>query len=78
MKIVIILGACYARTVAAASLRKHVGMEVLLIDKSPYHQLVQQIHYVALGVKRPSEISTSLNFITYATTRTTSGSKKAI
>jgi NADH dehydrogenase FAD-containing subunit len=77
MKIVIvILGACYARTVAAASQCKQVGMEVLLIDKNPYHPLVQQIHYVALGVKRPSEISAPLNFIFYATTRAISDSKK--
>jgi NADH dehydrogenase FAD-containing subunit len=50
-RVIVILGACYARTVVAASLCKHIGKEVLLIDKNPYHPLVQQIHYVASGVK---------------------------
>jgi NADH dehydrogenase FAD-containing subunit len=78
MKIVIvILGACYARTLAVASLCKQVGIKVLLIDKNPYHhQLVQQIYYVASGVKMPSEISAPLNFISYASTRAITGSKK--
>jgi NADH dehydrogenase len=59
MKIVI-LGGGYAGVFAAANLCKHVGMEILLIDKNPYHQLLQQIHFVASGTKRPEEISFSI------------------
>jgi NADH dehydrogenase len=59
MKIVI-LGAGYAGVFAAANLCKHEGMEVLLIDKNPYHQLLQQIHHVASGTKRPDEIIFSI------------------
>ncbi len=47
---------------AAANLCKHVGMEILLIDKNPYHQLLQQIHFVASGTKRPEEIIFSINW----------------
>ena len=59
MKIVI-LGADYEGVFSAANLSKHEGMEVLLIDKNPYHQLLQQIHHVASGTKRPDEIIFSI------------------
>ena len=50
MKIVI-LGAGYAGVFVAANLCKHVDIEILLIDKNPYHQLLQQIHHVTSGTK---------------------------
>lgn len=59
MKIVI-LGAGYAGVFAAANLCKHVDIEILLIDKNPYHQLLQQIHHVTSGTKRPDEITFSI------------------
>ena len=57
MKIVI-LGADYAGVFSAVNLSKHEGMEVLLIDKNSYHQLLQQI--LASGTKRPDEIIFSI------------------
>ena len=59
MKIVI-LGAGYAGVFAAANLCKHVDIEILLIDKNPYHQLLQQIHHVTSDTKRPDEITFSI------------------
>jgi NADH dehydrogenase len=59
MKIVI-LGAGYAGVFAAANLCIHVDIEILLIDKNPYHQLLQQIHHVTSGTKRPDEITFSI------------------
>jgi NADH dehydrogenase FAD-containing subunit len=48
---IIILGAGYAGIFAAANLCKHLSIKVTLIDKKPYHQLLQQIHTVAAGIK---------------------------
>lgn len=53
---IIVLGAGYAGIFAAANLCKHSG----LIDKNPYHQLLQQIHTVAAGIKRPEDITFSI------------------
>jgi NADH:ubiquinone reductase (H+-translocating) len=57
---VIILGAGYAGIFAAANLCKHSGIRVTLIDKNHYHQLLQQIHTVASGIKKPEEITFSI------------------
>ena len=45
---------------APANLCKHTDIDVLLIDKNPYHQLLQQIHCVASGIKKPKEIIFSI------------------
>ncbi|HXX96827.1 MAG TPA: NAD(P)/FAD-dependent oxidoreductase [Candidatus Bathyarchaeia archaeon] len=55
-----ILGAGYAGIFTAANLCNHSGMKVTLIDKNPYHQLLQQIHTVASGIKKPENISLSI------------------
>ncbi|MFL6470563.1 MAG: NAD(P)-binding protein [Nitrososphaeraceae archaeon] len=52
---IIILGAGYAGIFAAANLCKHSGIKVTLIDKNPYHQLLQQTHTVASGIKKPRD-----------------------
>jgi NADH:ubiquinone reductase (H+-translocating) len=48
---IIILGAGYAGIFAAANICKHTGIKIRLVDKNPYHQLLQQIHTVAAGIK---------------------------
>jgi NADH dehydrogenase len=55
-----ILGAGYAGIFAAANLCKRPGIQVTLIDKNHYHQLLQQIHTVAAGIKKPEEITFSI------------------
>jgi NADH dehydrogenase len=57
---IIILGAGYAGIFAAVNLCKHLSIKVTLIDKKPYHQLLQQIHTVAVGIKKPVEITFSI------------------
>ena len=42
------------------NLCKHSGVRVTLIDKNHYHQLLQQIHTVASGIKKPEEITFSI------------------
>ena len=57
---IVILGAGYAGIFAAANLCKRSGIKVTLVDKNPYHQLLQQIHCVAAGIKKPEEITFSV------------------
>jgi NADH dehydrogenase len=57
---IIILGAGYAGIFAAANLGKRLGIKVTLVDKNQYHQLLQQIHTVAAGIKEPEEIIFSI------------------
>jgi NADH dehydrogenase len=54
---IVILGAGYAGIFAVANLCKRSGIKVTLIDKNPYHQLLQQIHTVAAGIKKQEEIT---------------------
>jgi NADH dehydrogenase len=56
-----ILGGGYAGIFAAANLCKYPGIKVTLVDKNQYHQLLQQIHNVAAGIKKPEEITFSIN-----------------
>ena len=56
---IIIPGTGYAWIFAAANLCKHLSIKVTLIDKKPYHQLLQQIHTVAAGIKKPEEMHKS-------------------
>ena len=57
---IVVLGAGYAGIFAAANLCKRMGIKVTLIDKNPYHQLLQQIHTVAAGIKKQEEITFSI------------------
>jgi NADH:ubiquinone reductase (H+-translocating) len=58
-KRIVILGAGYAgiflATNIARYLNKNIG-EVLLVDKNPYHQLLQEIHLVAAGFRTTNEV----------------------
>jgi|SRR5215208_797609 len=58
-KRIVILGAGYAgiflATNISRSLNENIG-EVLLVDKNPYHQLLQEIHLVAAGFRTVNEV----------------------
>jgi NADH:ubiquinone reductase (H+-translocating) len=58
-KRIVILGAGYAgmflATHIARSVTEKVG-EVILIDRNPYHQLLQEIHLVAAGFRTADEV----------------------
>jgi NADH:ubiquinone reductase (H+-translocating) len=62
---IIILGAGYAGIFAAANLCNRSGIKVTLVDKNPYHQLLQQIHTVAAGIKEPEEITFQIQELFY-------------
>ena len=57
---IIILGAGYAGIFKQVNLCKRLGIKVTLVDKNQYHQLLQQIHTVAAGIKEPEEIIFSI------------------
>jgi threonine dehydrogenase-like Zn-dependent dehydrogenase len=52
-KKVVILGAGYAGIFAIANLCRAKIFDIILIDKNPYHLLLQQISYVVSGEKDP-------------------------
>jgi NADH:ubiquinone reductase (H+-translocating) len=56
-KKVVILGAGYAGIFAAANLCRAKIFDTILIDKNPYHLLLQQIPYVVSGEKDPEDIT---------------------
>jgi hypothetical protein len=58
-KRIVILGAGYAGIFLATNIARYVKEnlgEVLLIDKNPYHQLLQEIHLVAAGFRTANEV----------------------
>ena len=59
-KKVVILGAGYAGIFAAANLCRAKIFDIILIDKNPYHLLLQQIPYVVSGEKDPEDITICL------------------
>jgi NADH:ubiquinone reductase (H+-translocating) len=36
-------------------------IEIILVDRNPYHQLLQEIHLVAAGYRTPEQISIPIN-----------------
>ncbi len=58
-KCVMILGAGYGGIFAAANLcKRYEGMfNITIIDKNPYHQLLQQIHFLISGMKEADDIT---------------------
>src|SRR5918998_996710 len=50
-KKVVVLGGGYGGIFAAASLCKDKIFDIIIIDKNPYHQLLQQIPYIVCGAK---------------------------
>jgi NADH dehydrogenase len=58
-KRIVILGAGYAGTFLATHIARYVtekAGEVILIDRNPYHQLLQEIHLVAAGFRTADEV----------------------
>lgn len=53
-KRVVILGAGYGGAFLATNLAGS-DMEVTLVDKKPYHELIQELHLVATGFRKPEE-----------------------
>jgi NADH dehydrogenase len=54
MKNIVILGGGYAGIIAAANLiNKRGDVKIIVIDKNPYHQLLQQIHLIPANIKNP-------------------------
>ncbi|HEU4965398.1 MAG TPA: NAD(P)/FAD-dependent oxidoreductase [Bacilli bacterium] len=65
-KKVVILGAGYAGLVAALKLDKlttSAQVEIILVNKHPYHQLITQLHEPAVGAKTEQDITISINSI---------------
>jgi NADH dehydrogenase len=61
-KNIAILGAGYAGIFAAANLlNKERDLNITIIDKNRYHQLLQQIHLVASEIKEPADIILNIN-----------------
>lgn len=58
-KRIVILGAGYAGIFLATNIARYVtekSGEVILIDRNPYHQLLQEIHLVAAGFRTANEV----------------------
>ncbi|MFL6413275.1 MAG: NAD(P)/FAD-dependent oxidoreductase [Nitrososphaeraceae archaeon] len=58
-KRIVILGAGYAGIFLAINIARYVtekAGEVILIDRNPYHQLLQEIHLVAAGFRTADEV----------------------
>ena len=58
-KRIVILGAGYAGIFLASNISRYVKEnigEILLVDKNPYHQLLQEIHLVAAGFRTINEV----------------------
>jgi NADH dehydrogenase len=69
MKKVLILGAGYGGIFAAANLirenrtnkNQNQNLHICLVDKNPYHQLLQQIHHIIAGSKDKEDITINVN-----------------
>lgn len=51
-KKIVVLGAGYAGITLASRLDKRLANEIILIDSNQYHELIQQAHLVAAGIKK--------------------------
>jgi NADH:ubiquinone reductase (H+-translocating) len=62
MKNIVILGGGYAGIFAAANLiNKRGDVKIIIIDKNPYHQLLQQIHLIPANIKIPEYLTLKIN-----------------
>jgi NADH dehydrogenase len=62
MKNIVILGGGYAGIFAAANLiNKRGDVKIIIIDKNPYHQLLQQIHLIPAKIKIPENLTLKIN-----------------
>jgi NADH:ubiquinone reductase (H+-translocating) len=58
-KRIVILGAGYAGIFLATNIARYINEkagEVILVDRNPYHQLLQEIHLVAAGFRTANEV----------------------
>jgi NADH dehydrogenase len=58
-KRIVILGAGYAGIFLSTNIARYLNRkagEVILIDRNPYHQLLQEIHLVATGFRTSNEV----------------------
>ena len=58
-KRLVILGAGYAGIFLATNIGRYLkgkGGEIILVDRNPYHQLLQEIHLVATGFRTANEV----------------------
>lgn len=63
-KRIVILGAGYAGMFLASNLAKeHTSFEIILVDRNPYHQLLQEIHLVASGYRKPEDVIIPLSYL---------------
>lgn len=53
---IVILGAGYAGMFLATNLEHNDNYEIILVDRNPYHQLLQEIHLVATGFRTTDQI----------------------
>ena len=63
-KTIVILGAGYAGLFLSLNLESYIGSrkdcKIILIDKNPYHQLLQEIHFVAAGARTEQQVQISI------------------
>ncbi len=58
-KRIVILGAGYSGIFLATNIGRYLkgkGGEIILVDRNPYHQLLQEIHLVATGFRTANEV----------------------
>ena len=58
-KRIVILGAGYGGIFFATNVARHIKektWEVILVDRNPYHQLLQEIHLVAAGFRTANDV----------------------
>ena len=58
-KRIVILGAGYGGIFLATSIARHVKKkagEVILVDRNPYHQLLQEVHLIAAGFRTANDV----------------------
>jgi NADH:ubiquinone reductase (H+-translocating) len=62
MKNIVILGGGYAGIFAAVNpINKYGDVKIIIIDKNPYHQLLQQIHLIAANIKILEYLTLKIN-----------------
>ncbi len=63
-KTLLILGAGYAGLFLSLNLETYLAKRsdcnIVLVDKNPYHQLLQEIHFVAAGARTPQQVQISI------------------
>lgn len=63
-KRIVILGAGYAGMFLASNLAKeNNNFEIILVDRNPYHQLLQEIHLVAAGYRKPEDVIIPISYL---------------